>query len=206
MVIRISGKFFNPFIEPLNLCCLFLIGCHVLVQGFAVQLRKIKLFQPVQVSDAPFMTVIDISMTETEGVDLLLDLFQRQFVIIPHPEVFLNRGILICGNMNRVITTIGKALCDHHRITFVGFDPFPLLSQHRCRCQDCAFDTGFGQLVIKGVAEAAGLVATFNGIGIGRAKPFLQVVDKLNHIFIIRSYLNVCKDSVFSVKYRLHCA
>ena len=64
-------------------------------------------------------------LTETEGVDLLLDLFQRQFVIIPHPEVFLNRGILICWNMNRVVAAIGKALCDHRCITFVGFDPFP---------------------------------------------------------------------------------
>ena len=57
MVIRISGKFFNPFIEPLNLCYLFLIGCHVLVQGFTVQLGKIKFFQPVQVFEGKLLNI-----------------------------------------------------------------------------------------------------------------------------------------------------
>ena len=99
--------------------------------------------------DGPFIAGTKIPLTETECIDLLFNLLQRHFVVISHSEVFLNGDIFICRNMNRVIATIGKALRNHHSITLIGFDPFSLLCQHRCRCQNRAFDSGFGQLVIK---------------------------------------------------------
>ena len=53
---------------------------------------------------------IPMIMPEAEGEDLLFDLLQRQFVVIPHPDVFL--GFLIFGgwNMDSAVVMMGQAL------------------------------------------------------------------------------------------------
>ena len=60
-------------------------------------------------------------------------------------------------------------------------------------------------LIVQGVSKTSGLVAAFNRIGIVRSKLVLQILDELEHIFIIWCYLYVGEDPVFPIKYRLHC-
>ena len=52
--------------------------------------------------DRPFCARVKIPVADAEGIDLLLDLLQRQLMIVTHPEVFLNGIIFIRGNMYRI--------------------------------------------------------------------------------------------------------
>lgn len=46
-------------------------------------------------------------------------------MVIPHTQIEFYIVILICRNMHRMITAIGKTLRNHQRIPLIRFDPFP---------------------------------------------------------------------------------
>ena len=50
------------------------------------------------------------------------------------------------------------------------------------------------QLMIQGVTKASGLIAALNRIRIRRSRLALQPVDKLEHIFVVRSTLDIGED------------
>ena len=81
-------------------------------------------------------------MADAEGIDLLLDLLQRQLMIVTHPKVFLNGIIFIRGNMYRMVSAIAEALGNHDSVPFVCLDSLSLLGQHCCRSKNDAFDPG----------------------------------------------------------------
>ena len=200
----IRCKLFDSAVESFDFWFLLLIRCHVFIQCLTIQIRKIECFQPFPVLDGPFMTIIEMPVAKTERINLLLDFFKHQFMIIPHPEILFYCIVFFIRYMYRVISTIWKTLRNHERIPLVCLDPFALRCQHCCRSKNSAFDTGIRQLMIQGIAEAPGLITALNRIGVRGTQFVFQLVNKLNYIFVIRCYLDVGKDSVFAVKHRFH--
>ena len=105
---------------------MFLIGCQILVEGLTQQIIHLKCLQLAPVLDCPFVAIIEEAMTQAESIDLLFDLLECQFVVIPHTEIFFYRVILIGGNMNRMIPAIAKTLSDHVGITCIRLHPLAL--------------------------------------------------------------------------------
>ena len=105
-----------------------------------------------------------MAVPENKRVDLLLQFFQRQLMVVPHPEILLD-GIIFAGrDINRVISAIAQTLRDQTRIALIRFDSLSLLSEHSCWRKNDTFDSGSCELVLKGIAEAASLVTAFNRI------------------------------------------
>ena len=61
-------------------------------------------------------------MAETEGIEILLDLLHRQFMIVTQSEIFLNGIIFIRRNMYRMVSAIAETLRNHNSVTLVCLD------------------------------------------------------------------------------------
>ena len=59
------------------------------------------------------------------GIYLLLDLFQCEFVILPHPNIFFHLLILFRWDMYRAVIMMCKTSCNQGSISFVCFYLFP---------------------------------------------------------------------------------
>ena len=72
-----------------------------------------------------FRSIIPVIMAKTERQDLLLDLFQCEFVILPHPNIFFHLLILFRWDMYRAVIMMCKTSCNQGSISFVCFYLFP---------------------------------------------------------------------------------
>ena len=58
-----------------------------------------------------FRSIIPVIMAKTERQDLLLDLFQCEFVILPHPNIFFHLLILFRWDMYRAVIMMPYLSC-----------------------------------------------------------------------------------------------
>ena len=87
-------------------------------------------------------------MPKDKRIDLLLQLFLCQLMIIPHPKVFLNGIIFSRGNINRMIPAVAQALRNQISIALICFDSLSLRGKHGCGGKNNTFDPGIDELVI----------------------------------------------------------
>src|SRR5699024_12821488 len=66
---------------------LFLIRCQVFIQGFPIHWIEFQLLQPGNMLDRPFCPTILISMPKNKRMDLLLQFFKCELVVISHPKI-----------------------------------------------------------------------------------------------------------------------
>ena len=71
-----------------------------------------------------FGCVISIVVAQTESEDLLLYLFQCEFVILPHSDILLDLLILLRRDMYRAVITMSQTPCNQSGITLIRFHSF----------------------------------------------------------------------------------
>ena len=71
-----------------------------------------------------FGFIIPIVVAQAESEDLLLYLFQCELVVLPHSDIPFDLLILLRGDMNRAVITVGKTPGDQCSVTFVRFHFF----------------------------------------------------------------------------------
>ncbi len=201
-----SSDLFDPLVVTLYLCFLFFIRSHVLVQCFAIHRIQFELFQPSDMLDGPLSTNILMSMPKNKRVDLLLQLFLCQLMIIPHPQIFLNSIILTSWNIDWMVSAIAQALSDQTCITLICFNALSLLCEHCSRGQDDAFKSGVGKLVVQRIPKASCLVTAFNRILIIKTEFHLQRFNEVEDLFVVWGDLYFPEDSVFRPDSGFHCA
>ena len=88
-------------------------------------------------------------MAEAEREDLLLDLLERQFMVIPHADEFLDLFLFGGRDMYLVIRMMGEAASDHLRIPLIGLFLFLYRRlRHSGRSEYDTFNTMIVQLMI----------------------------------------------------------
>lgn len=101
-------------------------------------------------------------MPQAERKDLLLDLFQGQLVIIPHPDELFDLFVLLCGNMYLAVVMVGQAARDQSRVPFVRLDPFlPGGNRHRRRGKDHALHIVRSQLPLQRITQTPSFITAY---------------------------------------------
>ena len=155
--------------------------------------------------NGPLGSGIQISMPKDKRIDLLLQLFQCQLMVIPHPEILFDCVIFSGWDIDRMISAVAQALRNQMCIPLIRFDPLSLRGKHGRRRENDTFDPGAHELMIKGITEAACLVTAFNRIMIKEAQFHLQGFNEANDFFVIRSNLNLSENPVFCSDRGFHC-
>ena len=202
----LGGNLLYPFIVTLDLCFLFFVGRHVLIQRFPIHRSEFQLMQPGDMLNGPFGSGILMSMTKDERIDLLFQLFQRQFMVIPHSKILFDSIIFSCWDIDWMVSAVTQTLRDQMSVTSVCFDPLPLLGKHCRRSKYDTFDPGLCELVIKAITEAACLVTAFNRILIIKTEFHFQRINEAKDFFIVWSDLYLSINSIFCSDCRFHCA
>ena len=147
--IALSEWNIHPLIITLDFWFLFLIRCHVLAQYFPIQRIQFQFLQPDDILNGSFCPIILISVPENKRIDLLFQFLKCKLVIIPHPEILLDRIVFAERDIKRMVTAIKQALCDQTGITLIRFNSPSLLDKHGCRQKYDTFDPGACMLEIK---------------------------------------------------------
>ena len=76
-------------------------------------------------------------MPQAECENLLLHFLERQFVVIPHSNVFFHLLILFARNMDRAVGMVSQTTSNVRCISLIGFDFFlPSWLWHRSWSQN----------------------------------------------------------------------
>ena len=126
-------------------------------------------------------------------------------MVIPHPEILFDRIVFACRDIDRMVPAVAQALCDQTGISLIRFDPLPLLGKHGCRRKYDTFNPGACKLVVKGIAETACLITTFDRILIVKTEFPLQGFNEADDFFVVRSDLYFPEDPVFCPDGGFHC-
>src|SRR5699024_1296470 len=164
LITSFGSDFFDPLIVTLDFCFLFLIRCQVFIQGFPIHWIEFQLLQPGNMLDRPFCPTILISMPKNKRMDLLLQFFKCELVVISHPKILFDSIVFTGRDIDRMVTAVTQALCDQTGITLIRFDSISLLGKHGSRRKYDTFDSGPCELVVKRIPEAASLITAFNRI------------------------------------------
>ena len=104
-----------------------------------------------------------------------------------------------------MIPAIRQTLGNHQRIPCIRFHPLSLLRQHGCWRQNHTFNTCGCKLVIQRIAQTTCLIATLDIVFIIHTQFHFKLFNEHQDIFIVCSYLDICKNAVFFADHRLHC-
>ena len=157
---------------------------HLLV--YAVQLQ---LVQPLHVGLRPVALGIGEyqAVPQAEGQQLLLVPLEVRLDIVPHPDVFLDLIVLLCGNVHSLVAVVLQAFRDVLRVPLVRLDaPVASLYRHRRRREYDAHHITVRQVVIQRIAQASRLIAADELRPLRITLP--QVVNVLHHQQMIRLY------------------
>ena len=126
LVLFLARKLLDPLFDPIQLGGQVVIGEQVLFQCLLMDAVELQTAKPIQMSLCPVTlgTVVLIPVPQTERKDLLLDLFQCQLMIVPHPNELLDLFIFLCGNVNFTVIIVSQTACDQSCVPFVRLDPF----------------------------------------------------------------------------------
>ena len=106
-----------------------------------------------------FATRILFSQPQDKGCNLLFDFLQREFLIVPHPQIFLDRIVFAVRHIDRAVGVESQTPGNVSGILSVGLDPICIGNAHGGRREDDAFDTVVCELMIERITKASGLIS-----------------------------------------------
>ena len=157
----IPRQFLNPRVQTLQLVRQIVVCNQIFLKCFFFLQCNIESAQPFQVVLRPeaFATRILFSQPQDKGCNLLFDFLQREFLIVPHPQIFLDRIVFTVRHIDRAVGVESQTPGNVSGIFSVGLDPICIGNAHGGRREDDAFDAVGGELMIERITEASGLIS-----------------------------------------------
>lgn len=145
------SQFFDTSVKTFQGIGKLIVSQKVLNKDLFIVSFWFKALQSAEMSSCPMAGagIVNKAMAEAERGDLLLDLLECQFMVIPHADELLDPLLFGGRNMYLVIRMMSEAASDHLRIPLIGLFLFLYRRfRHSGRSEYDSFNTMIVHLMI----------------------------------------------------------
>ena len=163
-----------------------------LVEKLVPQVRPM---QPLKVLFRPVRAfAVEMPVARAEGDRLLLDTLELGFHILPHADVLFDRVVFLRWDIDGAVGVVCETPADAPGVHAVVLHMFPGRDGHGGRREDDALDAVIRELMVQGIAKAAGLIAAKEAAV--PAMPGADAVEVFEDLPIVRLDLDLGENAV----------